>query len=71
MVVVGAVEVFCNVHVFNPYFAFVDVAKCVDERCFALSDGFDFGACEYDSGGVGVADGVVKRCSAVFYVDVF
>lgn len=71
VVVVGAVEVFCNVHVFYPHFAFVNVAKCVDERCFALSDGFDFGAGEHDSGCVGVADGVVKRSTAVFYVDVF
>ena len=38
VVVVSAVEIFGYIHVFDPYLALVDIAECVGERSFALTD---------------------------------
>ena len=70
VVVVGAVEVFGDVHVLDPEFAVGKVAEGVDQAGFALADGFYLGAGQYDAGGVGVQQFVVEGGAAVLYVDV-
>ena len=69
MVVVCAVEIFGDIHVFDPHLPVVDVTKGIDQRGFPLAYRFYLRAGQYESGGEGVADGVVECRTAVFYVD--
>lgn len=69
VIVVGAVEVFSDVHVLDPQLAVGKVAEGVDQAGFALADGFYLGAGQDDAGGVGVQQFVVEGGAAVLYVN--
>jgi hypothetical protein len=69
VVVVRAVEIFGDVHIFDPNLTIVDIAERIDQGGFSLANRLDFRARQHQSGGKRVADGIVKRSATVLYID--
>lgn len=71
VVVIGAVEIFGDIHVLDPRLSVVDVAERVGQRGFALAYGFDFRPGQHKAGRECVGNGVVECGTPVFYVYFF
>ena len=69
VVIVGAVEVFSDVHTFYPHLRIFDDAVGVGQARLTLSDRLNLGACQHETGCVGIRDFVVKRGSTVFDIN--
>lgn len=70
MVVICAVEIFGNIHIFDPHASICDVTKRVDQACLSLPKCFDFSSGQDNAGSKCVGNSIVECCPSVFYVNI-
>ncbi len=70
VIVVRAVEVFGNIHVFDPHLASVDDAIGIGQRGLSLTYRLDLSARQHYAGRKRLGDSVVKSSSTILYVNV-
>ena len=57
---VRAIEIRTDVHSFNPYFAMINVAEGINQRCLTQANGLDFRTREHDAGGISINEKILK-----------
>ena len=68
MIVVRAIEILGNVHVFHPQFSVGKITESIHQTGLSQTDGLDFSARQHDTGSVSVQKLIVKRGTFVFDV---
>ena len=71
VIVVSAVEILGDIHVFHPDLTVVHIAESIGQRGFALADRLDFRSGQHKASGESVTYGIVEGGTSVLYVNIF